>query len=251
MKTVLLLLIVCTNNVFSAVLSGDDIAKNLRENQYSAGFQARFNVLHRTQKGVVSAPMQLILIGQVNAQQRRFLLRRVSSNTLNSTQILIEQTENTLPKILQLDATNATPSTLPAHVPLLESALQAIDLLSPWWSWQQSLGASAIIQGKKCQILHSVNPSKQQNLPYQRAESCIDLQQNLALRIQIFNANNIEVRRFEVLKSWPKSSGNGYFAKKFRLTTPTREVTEFEIYSGDEEYQINDQTFAALKFDRQ
>jgi hypothetical protein len=248
MKTLLFCLIFCANTAFAATPNANDIAKNLRENQYSEGFQARFNVLRRNQKGAIAAPMQLILIGQVNAQQRRFLLRSLSANKPLSPRIFIEQTQTNPPKVLRLNAAEETPSLIQPNEPLLELSLQASDLLSPWWSWQHSLGSTLKINGKECQILHSVNPSTVQNLAYHRAESCIDLQQNMALRIQIFNPENIEVRRIDVLQTLKKSNGRGYVAKKFTLTDQARKVTEFEIYSGDDEYQITAETFATLKF---
>jgi hypothetical protein len=128
---------------------------------------------------------------------------------------------------------------------LFDSGLVLWDMFSPWWNWRrQALLAGERINGRECVTIRSSTDDK--NSIVREVESCVDVSARLSLRTRLYDAHHVLIRTVLVGKTIQKADASMQAAKKMTMTDAEGVTTQVEVYSGDEQYQIAADAFAAL-----
>lgn len=229
--------------VNGAPLSGQEIADAMRNARVSDGFSLRMNVAVIEASGKRHEPFKLSVVGQRTRHHQRLLLRGISPISIQQQRIAAEIRAGEITAVSYADAPNSRITPIAANQQIFDSGLVLWDMFAPWWDWpdQRVLGA-AKIRGQECIILSSAgNP----NAGIQTVISCIDVTQKVALKTEIFGEHQKLLRVTEVLSTLRLESG-AVSAKKIQLRDARNTITESEIYSGDENYEVNDALFTSL-----
>ncbi len=226
-----------------APLSGQELADAMRNARISDGFSLRMNVAVIEASGKRHEPFKLSVVGQRNRHHQRSLLRGISPTSIQQQRIAAEIRTGEIIAVSYAEAPNSRIAPIAADQRIFDSGLVLWDMFAPWWDWpeQRVLGA-AKIRGQECIILRSAgNP----NAGVQAVISCIDVAQKIALKTEIFGEHQKLLRVIEVLSTLRLESGV-VSAKKIQLRDARNTITESEIYSGDENYEVNDALFTSL-----
>jgi hypothetical protein len=125
---------------------------------------------------------------------------------------------------------------------LYNTGLRAWDMFEPWWEWaSQTAGSIRQIAERDCAEVKSRPPRGRSAVS--EVVSCINADAQLALRTELYDRHHGLLRSMQVEKMIRIDSG-GMAAKKLVITEADRTVTEIEVYSGDEHYEIEPDTFA-------
>ncbi len=239
----LLLLLTFTPPSQGAETSAPALAEAMRQARNSDGFSARMNVTVIQSDGHRALPFKIAVIGQIDANGQRLLIRGISPDTVRNRYFAAERNNEGRIRAIAYTTVHAIKNVDPAE-PLFGSGLVLWDMLAPWWNWsQQSSGAVEQIAGRSCTPIHSLAAGN--NSSIHEVISCVDPDAKLAMRTQLLDRHHNPIRSFMVKKTMRKESG-ALAASKLTVTTADRVLTEVEVYSGDEHYRIEPDTFAAL-----
>lgn len=220
------------------------LAALLRQAQYSQGFEARMNVFVTKANGAHPAPLKIAVIGQFSAERQRLLVRGIAPEAIREEGFAVTRQANNAVKAIKYRSGEKS-AIADAQARLFDTGLVAWDMLNPWWNWgRHSLEGKDRVGGRECLRMRSI--ADEQNSPVREVESCIDVQAGLALRTRLFDGTHNLLRTITVEKALRKQDGSGSLAKKLNITGPVKLRTEIEVYAGDEEYLISEETFAVL-----
>lgn len=241
----LLLGLLCVPSGYAAEReTATSLAALMRQAQYSQGFEARMNVFVTKANGAHPAPLKIAVVGQFSAERQRLLVRAIAPEALRETSFAIAKQANRGIKTVKYRAGGELVGT-DAQARLFDTGLVAWDMLNPWWEWaSQSLEGKDRIGGRECLRMRS--RADEQDSPVREVESCIDVQAGLALRTRLFDGGHNLLRTITVEKMLRKQDGSGSLARKLNITGPAKLRTDIEVYAGDEEYLVSEETFAVL-----
>jgi hypothetical protein len=233
---------------FGAPLSGKEIAEKMQASRLSDGFSARMNVAVIESNGRRQEPFKLSLIGQRNSQHQRLLLRGISPARLQQQRVAAELRSGKIVAVSYQNVPESLTTIFDADEAIFDSGLRLWDMFAPWWNWpeQQRLG-TVEIRGQSCELVHSTETG---SAAFARSVvSCVDTARNISLRTEIFGPGKSRLRTIEVLSTMRRDSG-AIAAKKLQLEDNKYRITESEIYSGDENYEVSDALFSRLNATR-
>lgn len=237
-------LLLSANAVSAADISASAVADTMKQAKYSAGFEARLNVLVTLANGAHPAPFKVAVIGQMSADQQRLLLRGISPDVVRGRHVAAARGNDGRIKAVSY----RTPDDYAAVDPnarLFNSGLAAWDMFSPWWSWpHQTLGGTDQVNGRECRKIISSTDDTSGNI--REVESCVDLAAILSLRTRLYDERHALLRTTTVASVMRKGDSGRLVAKKLIVTEANRIRTEIEVYAGDDQYEISAETFAAL-----
>lgn len=237
------LLLSLSSLVNGAPLSESEIAKTMSNARVSNGFSLRMSVAVIEASGKRHEPFKLSIVGQRTRHHQRLLLRGISPTSIQQQRIAAEIRASEITAVSYADAPNSRITPIAADQGIFDSGLVLWDMFAPWWDWpEQRVLGTAKVRGQECIMLWSGgNP----NAGAQAVISCIDVAQKIALKTEIFGEHQKLLRVIEVLSTLRLESGT-VSAKKIQLRDARNTITESEIYSGDENYEVNDALFTSL-----
>ena len=220
------------------------LAALMRQAQYSQGFEARMNVFVTKANGAHPAPLKIAVVGQFSAGRQRLLVRAIAPEVLRETSFALAKQANSGIKAVKYRSGGEV-AAADSQARLFDTGLVAWDMLSPWWAWAgQSLEGKDRVGERECLKIRS--RADKQDSPVREVESCIDAQAGLALRTRLFDGGHKLLRTITVEKVLRKQDGSGSLAKRLNITGPAKLRTDIEVYAGDEEYLVSEETFAVL-----
>jgi len=223
-------------------ISAQDIAAKMSSAKYSNGFEVRMNVFVTKANGAHPLPMKLAVIGQMAADKQRLLIRGISPKAIRGHFVAAERIGDV--RVIKFQTTNNS-SKLDPYSQLFNSGLVIWDMFSPWWGWStQILQGRERINKHECERIHSRTNDLRSVV--QEVESCVDIHDRISLRTRLYDSQHVLLRTASVQNFMRKSQGL-LAAKKLTIVGADQSKTEIEIYSGDEEYQVTAETFAALE----
>ena len=227
-----------------APLSGKDIAGNMQAVRLSDGFSARMNVAVIEANGKRQVPFKLSIIGQLNSEHRRLLLRVVAPAGIQHNRIVAEIKNGKVVAAAYTEAPGAPVADFAEDQDIFDSGLRLWDMFAPWWDWpEQKVIGTANIRGLPCMLVRSAeNPVADHA---RSVVSCIDTSRKISLRTEIWGPDNKLLRTIEVIGTQRRDSGITV-AKKVQRKDYSGRITESEVYSGDENYEVSDVMFSRL-----
>lgn len=227
-----------------AALSGNEIARNMQATRLSNGFSARMNVAVIEANGKRQEPFKLSIIGQLNSEHRRLLLRGVSPAGIQHKRIVAEIKNGKIVAATYAEAPETPIADFAEDQDIFDSGLRLWDMFAPWWDWrEQKVIGTADIRGVSCIRVRSAENAVAAHA--RSVVSCIDTSRKISLRTEIWGPDNKLMRTIEVLSTQRRNSGT-IVAKKVQLKNYSGRITESEVYSGDENYEVSDVMFSRL-----
>lgn len=224
--------------------SANAVDDSMRKARLSEGFEARLNVFVTKANGAHPAPLKLAVIGQISADRQRLVIRGISPEAARNRSYAVERGSDGRIRGVESRAAGEQNEFDP-YVRMFDSGLVAWDMLSPWWGWpKQFLKGMEQIDGRDCLKLRSMTDDEKS--PIREVESCVDLQAKLSLKTLLFDSRHVLIRATTVGKVMRKGDAGAMAAKKLTIRDAAKMLTEIEVYAGDEQYEINAGTFAAL-----
>lgn len=227
-------------------VSASTLAELMRQAMHSEGFEARLSVFMTKANGAHPPPFKLAVVGQFVADKQRLLIRGVSPESVHDRFIAAERGSDGRLRVLEYRGQTAS-----EHVEsdplskIFDSGLVVWDMFCPWWGWpKQSLEGIERINGRECTKIRSVSDDK--SIAVREVESCVDQQAKISLRTRLFDSKHALIRATSVERLVRKRIGGGMAAKKLTIKEASGVLTEIEVYAGDEQYEISDDTFSAL-----
>lgn len=227
----------------AAGLTGSAAAEKMRQARFSAGFEARMNVLVTLPNGAHPAPLKLSIIGQMSQERQRVLVRAISPAAVKDHYVVAERVTGRPMQAWAYDVKLALMAIAPTDG-LFGTGLVTWDLFTPWWSWrrQELLGAGKV-NGHDCEQIRSLADEPDSRV--QSVESCINSTTGVSYRTRLYDGQHALLRETRVEALVRKENG-GQAAKKSRIKDGSGKTTDIEVYAGDEEYQVTAETFAVL-----
>ncbi|HEX5338301.1 MAG TPA: outer membrane lipoprotein-sorting protein [Gallionella sp.] len=239
----LLLLAAFAAPAHAADSSASALAATMRAARISEGFEARMNVATIKPDGRRLMPFKVAVIGQIGADRQRLLLRGIALDKPHSRSFAAERSADSAIRAIAYEQ-NSGITEADSLAPLFDSGLAIWDMFAPWWSWpRQELGGTDHVGGRECSVVKSFSGSA--NSAIREVASCVDTDAKISLRTQLFDRRHALVRTITASRLMRKDSG-AMAAKKLSITEADNTLTEVEVYSGDEQYQITADTFAML-----
>ncbi len=225
--------------------SAGALAEAMRAARYSDGFEARMNVSVFRADGSRVTSFKLAVIGQVGESGQRLLLRGITPEKVRNRFVVAERrASGPIRAIAYTDAAGGSEKADPA-AKVFDSGMVLWDMFAPWWNWgKQNLVETDTVAGRSCTVVRS--QTDESAAPIREVVSCVDPGAKLSLRTQLFDRQHALVRTITVEKLVRKESG-AMAAKRMTITEADDTVTEVEVYSGDEHYQVTADTFAVLE----
>lgn len=237
-------LLVSANAVCAADISASAAADIMKQAKYSAGFEARLNVLVTLANGAHREPFKVAVVGQMSADQQRLLLRGISPDAVRGRHVAAARSSDGRIKAVSYRAGGEYAAVDP-NARLFNSGLVAWDMFSPWWSWpRQTLDGTDQVNGRECRKIRSATDDTTGNI--REVESCVDLTAKLSLRTRLYDNRHALLRTTSVAAVMRKGDSGKLVAKKLIVTEASHARTEIEVYAGDDQYEISAETFAAL-----
>ncbi|HEX5363059.1 MAG TPA: hypothetical protein VFW59_02225 [Gallionella sp.] len=217
------------------------LAEAMQQARYSDGFTVRMNIASIQPNGRRAMPFKLAVIGQIDAKRQRLLIKGISPDMVRNRFVVAERNaDGRIRAIGYTEPSAADIGKVDPTAPLFDSGLVLWDMLAPWWEWpRQNMGETEQIAGRSCTLVRS--QTDENFSPIREVISCVDEKARLSLRTQLFDRRHTLIRTISVKQTMRKDSG-ALAAKK--LTITDHAVTEVEVYSGDEHYQVTADTFA-------
>lgn len=218
------------------------LAKTMMQARHSEGFEARMSVFVTQPDGRRSAPFKIAVIGQVSADRQRLLIRGISPERVRGRFAAAERTADGRIRALAYEEPSAARKADP-FARLFDSGMTLWDMFGAWWSWPgQESGGIERIAGRECTLVRSRGGDAG---PVREVATCVDRDARLALKTQLFDRRQRLLRTLAVERTMRKESG-ALGAKKLLITESGGTITEIEVYGGDEQYLVTDDTFAVL-----
>ncbi|MDX8400765.1 MAG: outer membrane lipoprotein-sorting protein [Gallionellaceae bacterium] len=225
-----------------AAISAQEIAESMSRAKYSNGFEVRMNVFVTKANGAHPLPMKLAIIGKMAADKQRLSIRGITPKAIRGHFVAAERIGGV--RAIKFQTTNNS-SELDPNTQLFDSGLVIWDMFSPWWGWsKQILEGRERINKHDCERIRSRTNDLRSAV--REVESCVDIQNKISLRTRLYDSQHVLLRTTSVQSFMRKSQGL-LAAKKLTIVGADQSKTEIRIYSGDEEYQVTAETFAALE----
>lgn len=216
-----------------------DLIKQARR---SDGFEARMSVTVTKPNGQRNLPIKLSVIGQIRSDQQRFKIRGISPELVRNHFVEVSQYADGRIGVVAYEPSSTDEKNLDPLARLYDSGLVAWDMLAPWWGWQkQAVGEVNANDGRECTVV--LSKSETGTIGIAEAVSCISRDARLALTTELLDDHRKLVRTLKVERMMRKDSG-AMAAKRVVITEANGTITEIEIYSGDEHYQMGADAFA-------
>jgi len=233
---------------YCAAPSAAAFTETIRQARYSDGFEARMNVSVFRPDGEHVSTFKFAVIGQVGKNRQRLLIRGIAPKQIRNRHIAAERDSDGPIRAISYENTaiNVSAGLDPASR-LFGSGMVLWDLFAPWWNWSRQEWIGNRLSGENgCTAIHSQTGG---NALVREVVSCVDRDAKLSLNTQLFDREHKLLRTIAVERTMRKTSGK-LAAKKLTITERDGTVTEVEVYSGDENYVITADTFAALDAQR-
>ncbi|OGS80983.1 MAG: hypothetical protein A2061_06290 [Gallionellales bacterium GWA2_59_43] len=245
MRRVATLLLLCT---FAQPGLGADagvLVETMKQARLSEGFEARMEAATVAANGRRATPFKLSVVGQIGAERQRLRIRGISPDKVRGRYVAAERnTDGHIRSIQYGEAASGSVEKSDPAARLFDSGLVLWDMFGAWWNWpQQSIEGSDRVDGRACTLVRSHTDDGAS--PVREVLSCVDRDAKLSLRTQLYDRRHALLRTIAVKQTIRKESG-ALAAKKLSITEADRTATEVEVYSGDEHYLVNADTFAAL-----
>jgi hypothetical protein len=243
-KHIFALMIFFANQSDGSEQSTGALAAMMKQAKYSAGFEARMNVLVTKANGARGTPFKVAVIGQFNTDKQRVRINGVAPESVRARFFAAERNGDGDIQSVAYSTVNDA-AQFDSNKKLFNSELVIWDMFSPWWSWpKQAALANERINARECINIRSV--SDDINLLIREVESCVDVKAKLSIRTRFFDSRHTLIRTATVWQTMRKGDSDALAAKKLTITDAAGTVTEIEVYAGDEQYQITTETFSAL-----
>ena len=223
----------------------DALVETMKQVRLSDGFEARMQVATVAANGRRTMPFKLSVVGQVGKDRQRLRIRGISPDKVSGRYVAAERNADGRIRAIQYnEAASGSIEKANLAARLFDSGLVLWDMFGPWWSWpQQSIEGTDRIDGRACTLVRSRTDDDAS--PVREVLSCISGDAKLSLRTQLYDRRHALLRTIAVKRTMRKESG-ALAAKKLTVTEADRTVTEVEVYSGDEHYLVNADTFTPL-----
>lgn len=245
MRYILLLLGAFALPAYAAEPSAATLVETMKQARLSEGFEARMEVATILPNGHRAMPFKLSVVGQIGAERQRLRVHGISPDKVRGRYIAAERNADGRIRAIQYsEAASGSIEKADPAARLLDSGLMLWDMFGAWWSWpQQTIEGSDRIDGRACTLVRSRTDDG--TSPVREVLSCVNGDGKLSLRTQLFDRRHRLLRTIAVKQTMRKESGS-LAAKKIAITETDRTVTEVGVYSGDEHYLVDANTFAPL-----
>lgn len=245
MRRVATLLLLCA---FAQPGLGEEagaLVETMKQARLSDGFEARMEVATIASNGRRAMPFKLSVVGQVGKDLQRLRIRGISPDKVRGRYVAAERSANGRIRAIGYgEAASGNIEKADPAAKLFDSGLVLWDMFGAWWNWpQQSIEGSDKVDGRACTLVRSRTDDG--SSPVREVLSCVSGEAKLALRTQLYDRRHALLRTIAVKQTMRKESGT-LAAKKLSITEADQNVTEVEVYSGDEHYLVNAETFAPL-----
>lgn len=245
MRRVAILLLLATFALTTHAADAGALVETMRQARLSEGFEARMEVETVAANGRRAMPFKLSVIGQIGKDRQRLRIRGISPDKVRGRYVAAER--NADGRIRAIGYSEPVSGNIEKADPaarLFDSGLVLWDMFGAWWNWpQQSIEGSDRVDGRACTLVRSRTDDGAS--PVREVLSCVDSNAKLSLRTQLYDRRHALLRTIAVKQTIRKESG-ALVAKKLAITEADRTVTEIEVYSGDEHYLVNTDTYAPL-----
>ncbi|HZW26420.1 MAG TPA: hypothetical protein VFF26_13155 [Gallionella sp.] len=245
MRRFAILLLLATFAQTTHAADAGALVETMRQARLSEGFEARMEVATVAANGHRAMPFKLSVVGQVSKDRQRLRIRGISPDKVRGRYVTAER--NADGRIRAIGYGEPVSGNIEKADPaarLFDSGLVLWDMFGAWWNWpQQSIEGTDEIDGRACTLVRS--RTNDGASPVREVLSCVNGDAKLALRTQLYDRRHALLRSIAVKQTMRKKSG-ALAAKKLTVTEADRTVTEVEVYSGDEHYLVNADTFAPL-----
>lgn len=245
MKVVITLLLLATFAQTTLAADAGTLVETMKQARLSDGFEARMEVSTIASNGRRAMPFKLSVVGQVGKDRQRLRIRGISPDKVRGRYVAAERNADGNTRAIQYgEAASGNIEKADPAARLFDSGLVLWDMFGTWWNWpQQTIEGTDRIDGRACTLVHSRTDDGAS--PVREVLSCVSGDAKLALRTQLYDRRHALLRTIAVKQTMRKESG-ALAAKKLTVTEADRTVTEVEVYSGDEHYLVNADTFAPL-----
>jgi len=245
MHYILLLLGAFALPAYAAEPTAATLVETMKQARLSEGFEARMEVATILPNGHRAMPFKLSVVGQVGKDRQRLRIRGISPDQVRGRFVAAERNANG--RIRAIGYGEPISGNIEKADPaarLFDSGLVLWDMFGAWWNWpQQSIEGSDKVDGRACTLVRSRTDDGAS--PVREVHSCVSVEAKLSLRTQLYDRRHTLLRTIAVKQTIRKESG-ALAAKRLTITEADRTVTEIEVYSGDEHYLVEANTFAAL-----
>ncbi len=244
-RVLLLLLTGLAAQGYCAEQSAAALAETMKRARYSDGFEARMNISVFKLDGQRTASFKVAVIGQVGDDAQRLLIHGISPDKVRDRFIAAERgADGRIRAIAYTGDTSGGSAKFDASARLFDSGLVLWDMFGSWWNWPgQNLVESSQVAGRACTVVRS--RSEDSASPIREVVSCVDPKARLSLQTQLYDRQHVLLRTIAAERLVRKESG-AMAARRLTITEADDTVTEVEVYSGDEHYQITADTFATF-----
>ena len=244
----LLVMLMCFAPLCHAEPGADELAGLMRQTKSTSGFSARMNVLVTRPDGAHATPFKIAVIGRFSADKQQLRINGISPDFVRGRFFAAESVGSGEIRVVAYRTPDKV-SGVDSDARLFDSSLVLWDMFSPWWSWRrQALLAGERINGRECVMIRSSADDKHSAV--REVDSCVDVSARLSLRTRLYDAHHALLRTLLVGKTLQKADSFMQTAKKLTLTDAEGVMTQVEVYSGDEQYQIPADAFSALDAER-
>lgn len=245
MKLVISLLLLATFAQTTHAADAGALVATMKQARLSDGFEARMQVATIAANGRRAMPFKLSVVGQVGKDRQRLRIRGISPDKVRGRYVATERNADGRIRAIQYgESPSGSVEKADPAARLFDSGLVLWDMFGAWWNWpQQSIEGSDKIDGRACTLVRSRTDDGAS--PVREVLSCVSGDAKLSLRTQLYDRRHALLRTIAVKQTMRKESG-ALAAKKLTVTEADRTVTEVEVYSGDEYYLVDADTFALL-----
>ncbi|MBF0281074.1 MAG: outer membrane lipoprotein-sorting protein [Zetaproteobacteria bacterium] len=245
---IFLLMIGMVGSAVSAEESAQNIIHRILQHRLSQGFEVRMNIEVFDAENQRQQPLKVALIGRYVEQQQQLLIRGITPAKYTHQIYAAEVGKNQPPRMFRrYGVENHSVEPFNIESPLFDSGLIAYDMLMPWWYWHdQQLIGNQMVNGHDCIVIQSVEQPLLIGQEIHRVISYIDRKELFPWRIEIFNNEQQRLRTLEVQQVMRLESG-ALTAKALTVEQFNHQVSKIFIYSGDEHYLIQPESFSILE----
>jgi hypothetical protein len=245
MKFAITLLLLATFAQTAHAADVGALVATMKQARLSEGFEARMEVATVAANGRRAMPFKLSVVGQVVKDRQRLRIRGISPDKVRGHYVAAERNaDGRIRAIGYGEAVSGSVEKTDPAARLFDSGLVLWDMFGAWWNWpQQSIEGSDNVDGRACTLVRSRTDDGAS--PVREVLSCVNVDAKLSLRTQLYDRRHALLRTIAVKQTIRKESG-ALAAKKLSITEADRTVSEVEVYSGDEHYLVDADTFAPL-----
>jgi len=221
-----------------AATSASALVESMRAARQSDGFEMR--VMLQPSGG--GDAVRIALIGQFRDGRERLLVRGIAPAYIRGRSVVSERFGDRVESTSYDPGSSAGASRADPLAPLFGSALNAWDLMAPWWQWPVQVDdGPRTISGHACTQVRS-RPDRREASAVAEAISCVDAPNGLVWKTTLLDSRHRVLRSIEVTRVLRTQAGRST-ARSASITDADGAVTRFDVYGGDEHYEIRPDTF--------